>query len=93
MLAKNTELITIREMSELALALPPEVVEFVAECRRTSYSLDAKPNYDTGKQNEFGFKLGRDNLTYVDISTEQNGRFAGMEYVERLNGQKFYICH
>lgn len=86
-------------MSELIHALPKEVVEFVAECRKKTYAEDAVPNYDTGNPYESGFRFENDGLVLVDVSTEQHRRFSGIEYVairsadKSLNGQKFYVCN
>lgn len=85
-------------MSEMVHNLPKEVLDFVAECRQLTYALDPTPNLPTHNPYEWGFRFEKDGLELVDISTEQDGKFAGMEYVAvksqnpGLNGKKFYIC-
>lgn len=84
-------------METLAVALPPEVVEFVAECRRKIYAPDAIPNYYTGRLRERAFRIRREGMFFINVSIEQEGITSGSEYVEadyhNLGGPKLYECH
>ncbi len=86
------------QVSLLAQALPQEVVEFVAACRKQSYRIGAQPNMASDNKFQSGFQFFHDGLVYTDISTEQHGLFSGTESVAiaaaphnpDLVGQKFY---
>lgn len=85
-------------MNEYAFNLPKEVEEFVVECRRQVYPVDAVPNCKTDNPYDYAFRYERDGLVYSDVSTEQNGCFSGEESVgisylrSKLHGQRFYVC-
>ena len=84
----------LSQMNELTKVLPKEVIEFVADSRKKSYELGASPNYDTGLPNEYGFSFEEGGLVYLDVSTEQNKIFAGLESVlDKRTGQKFYSIY
>ncbi len=78
-------------MGSLIEVLPQEAQEFVAECRKMSYTTDATPER-APDSNRYGFVYRKGGFVLTDSSVELNGRFSGEETLKTVGGREIYVC-